>query len=380
MQRRLMIIGILLFSMSASSCFFLSQQPDQTTDQAAEEVVSIYAQKENWASLPQQAERTRAVDVFYLYPTVASADDGYEVIPEEESVDSSAEEPVPDETSLDEEIPARTYGFIKDDAVLQKIDYYVHSQAGAFSGTANIFSPHYRQLGAAAVLALGTSAREEIMKKRVLPSVSEAFLYYLEELNEGRPFILAGHSQGSHALLLLMEELFSDPELQKNLVAAYLPGYSVTEQDLIDYPHLRFAAGEDDTGVIISWNTEGEYVQGNNPVVLSDALVINPLNWKTDDEFVSRIKNRGAVFFDQTGEEVIRIDRFTSAQIDPERRVVRAYEPDPRFYLIGEGLLFPRGVYHLQDYTFFYGNIAHNASVRTQAFLDQQRAEESSLR
>ncbi len=181
------------------------------------------------------------------------------------------------------------------------------------------------------------------MKKRVLPSVSEAFLYYLEELNEGRPFILAGHSQGSHALLLLMEELFSDPELQKNLVAAYLPGYSVTEQDLIDYPHLRFAAGEDDTGVIISWNTEGEYVQGNNPVVLSDALVINPLNWKTDDEFVSRIKNRGAVFFDQTGEEVIRIDRFTSAQIDPERRVVRAYEPDPRFYLIGEGLLFPRG-------------------------------------
>ncbi len=100
MQRRLMIIGILLFSMSASSCFFLSQQPDQTTDQAAEEVVSIYAQKENWASLPQQAERTRAVDVFYLYPTVASADDGYEVIPEEESVDSSAEEPVPDETSL----------------------------------------------------------------------------------------------------------------------------------------------------------------------------------------------------------------------------------------------------------------------------------------
>ena len=34
--------------------------------------------------------------------------------------------------------------------------------------------------------------------------VKDAFYYYLEHYNEGRPFILAGHSQGSAMLLELM--------------------------------------------------------------------------------------------------------------------------------------------------------------------------------
>ena len=50
-------------------------------------------------------------------------------------------------------------------------------------------------------------------------------------------------------------------------------------------PHLKFATGESDTGVIISWNTEGpRNVEGNasNVVLLPNAISINPLNWKLD--------------------------------------------------------------------------------------------------
>ena len=48
--------------------------------------------------------------------------------------------------------------------------------------------------------------------------VREAFRYYIENLNEGRPFVLAGFSQGAQALVELLKEL---PEsLHERMVAA----------------------------------------------------------------------------------------------------------------------------------------------------------------
>eukprot|EP00959_Pyramimonas_sp_CCMP1952_P256905 5367333-Pyramimonas_sp.AAC.2 len=63
--------------------------------------------------------------------------------------------------------------------------------------------------------------------------VTKAFKYYLKTYNDGRPFVIAGHSQGSqHAALLInyiethVEEF--PPDLLKNqLVCAYLPGYMI---------------------------------------------------------------------------------------------------------------------------------------------------------
>jgi hypothetical protein len=47
-----------------------------------------------------------------------------------------------------------------------------------------------------------------------------------------------------------------NPKVYDNMIAAYVIGYSVTEDDLIKYPHLKFAESAKDTGVIISYNTE----------------------------------------------------------------------------------------------------------------------------
>ena len=38
------------------------------------------------------------------------------------------------------------------------------------------------------------------------------------------------------------------------MVAAHVIGYSVTKDDLEANPHMKFATGETDTGVIISWH------------------------------------------------------------------------------------------------------------------------------
>ena len=40
-------------------------------------------------------------------------------------------------------------------------------------------------------------------------------------------------------------------------MAAYIISYSVTQNDLDEYPYLKFASGETDTGVLFSWNAVG---------------------------------------------------------------------------------------------------------------------------
>ena len=70
----------------------------------------------------------------------------------------------------------------------------------------------------------------------------------------------------------------------ERMVAAYVLGYSITKEDLAENPHLKFAQGPDDTGVIVSWNIEGPGNKNEaNIVVIDGAISINPLNWKRDD-------------------------------------------------------------------------------------------------
>ena len=44
------------------------------------------------------------------------------------------------------------------------------------------------------------------------------------------------------------------------LVACYAIGWAITQEELTAYPHLRFAEGGQDTGVIIAFNSEAEDV------------------------------------------------------------------------------------------------------------------------
>ena len=101
---------------------------------------------------------------------------------------------------------------------------------------------------------LGKKDREEYytdLRKKILD-------YYFENYNNGKPFILAGHSQGSQILTMILSDYMKEhPEHYKNMIAAYVIGYSVTDKYLAANPHLKFAEGADDTGVIISYNTEG---------------------------------------------------------------------------------------------------------------------------
>ena len=57
-------------------------------------------------------------------------------------------------------------------------------------------------------------------------------------------------------LLYIMSDYLRDnPEVQESMVAAYVIGFSVTQEYLDANPHLQFAQGAGELGTIISWNT-----------------------------------------------------------------------------------------------------------------------------
>ncbi len=244
MNIRLILIPVLLLLICSAGCI--------TAPPAAEDPLQPldYSLSENWAYLPNASDE-KPVAVFYLYPTLFKTLYG---------------------DSMNTSDPELRNGAVTD--VLMK--------KGIFEETANIYAPFYRQTGLYSMIGNGTWTKDQyIAEKRAYEDVKAAFLYYLENYNEGKPFILAGHSQASYRIKQLMIDLFVDPDLQDKLIAAYPIGYTLSEFELAQYPQLKAAVGETDTGVIITYNTQAETTSGKNIIALPGAVGINPLNWKT---------------------------------------------------------------------------------------------------
>ena len=304
-----------------------------------------YSQKASWYRIP---EITKDVDTFYIFAT--------------DYILSSFEEGAPDYATLDN--PELLEG--------AKIEYRDH--ATAYADSTNVFAPYYRQSGLryAGEVIKKTGDFNNALLGFPYQDITAALDYYFDNCNGGRPFILAGHSQGSAMVLLLLRTYFKDhPEYYARMVAAYTIGYSVTTEYLEANPHLKFTTGETDTGVIVAWNTEGpENVRTNahNIVVLPGTRSINPLNWKLDETYAPASLNLGSlVANEKTGEPEIR-DVGADAQINLARGVVVTNGPSSQ---VPEELLqyFGPDPHHGEDYTFFYNNIKDNVAKRVAAYL-----------
>lgn len=141
----------------------------------------------------------------------------------------------------------------------------------------NFFSPYYRQFTLEA-LDLAPDAYRET-ERMALEDVWEAFSFYLEHLNNGRPFALVGFSQGAMFIPELIARM--DDAQYSRMSGAYMMGYRLSADDL-KRPHLRAAAGADDLGSVASFNSVAS-IDAFWPFVNEGAVTcINPLNWKTD--------------------------------------------------------------------------------------------------
>ena len=296
-----------------------------------------YSDSYNWMSLPAVE---KDVDVFYVYPTVSSNVSGSMLITDD-----------------------------VDRALAQGM---LEAQASVYEPGANVFAPYYRQMTTGvdmSGLPEGSLATDTEEFKQGAADVADAFDYYINNLNEGRPFMIAGHSQGTMALIELIKNRFGDDEeLRSRMVAAYLIGYTVTDDDLAK-AGLTAAEGANDTGVVITYNTQSPTSVGG-PMLMAGAHCINPLNWKTDETYAPASENLGARFYnDSTGEFLREVPDYSDAQIDMETGALTTTIPEGENLDIGS---YPEGVYHRYDYAFWYRNLEENVKDRIDAYLNQK--------
>ncbi|MBR4473861.1 MAG: DUF3089 domain-containing protein [Oscillospiraceae bacterium] len=308
-----------------------------------------YSRKDCWYQLP---DPTKVVDTFYIYAT--------------NYIMSSLEKGAPEYASLDN---AEMLEGVKGEYVLH---------ASAFADSTNVFMPYYRQAGMPVMKKAWkeTGNCEAAISGMPYGDIAAALDYYFEYYNGGRPFIIAGHSQGSCMTKFVLKNYFKEhPEYYARMVAAYVIGYSVTKDELAAYPYLKFATGETDTGVIISYNTEGPKNAEQNvetAVLLPNAISINPLNWKLDETYAPANLNLGSLVpNEKTGELEIR-DVGADAQINLARGVVvtnAKVPPMPEDFAKVAVEFFGPDCRHGEDYTFYYNNIKANVAKRVAAYL-----------
>ena len=305
-----------------------------------------YSKAENW--MYAQTDAVHEVDLLYFYPTVINP-------------------------------PASGYLVGISDEMRDAAHFAYAETASAFCPYTNVFAPFYRQLGGTkkTIEAMDLSQtdfdpknldrvqsyKDLLFYTEVRTDAYAALDYYFEHYNNGRPFIIAGHSQGSGVIIIILEEYMQvHPEFYARMVAAYPIGFSLYQKDLDDNPHVKFAKGATDTGVTITWNTCGA---GDGPSFYAGCLAINPLNWKCDETPASASENLGKHVQNRTLHNWSIQPGTADARVDLKRGVVVCttnsdYETVPGFDPLS---------LHSYDYAEYYVNIRENGLERCSAFL-----------
>jgi len=227
----------------------------------------------------------------------------------------------------------------KEKAVLSKEIGYVATHV--FCDSMNFFSPFYHQHTMEAINL--TAELYGALKKKLVNEVYEAFCYYFENLNGGRPFIVAGFSQGAMLVKEILKLMTS--EQYSHMAAAYLLGWGLNDDDL-KYSFIKPAQSSDDYGVTISYNTVASPDGIWNAVMDNGTYCINPVNWKSDSS---------PAYFEYKGQQ-LQACVDTSAKV----LVVNGFKEEILPFVAP----WPEGCLHHYEFIFFAKELGANAKLR----------------
>ena len=215
----------------------------------------------------------------------------------------------------------------------------------------NFFSPYYRQISMDSWLTLDTALIEERFKL-AYQDVADAFHYYMEHDNQGKPFILAGHSQGAKAVIELLKREMT-PDISRKLIATYAIGYTVTPEELAGYSTLRPAQDSIDTDVLIGFNsvTRPDAV---SPLFRDNVVCINPVNWRTDATPATSYQG------------------FTVAQDTTIHTLIVTGIDEEQYFIPSVAALLPKGNLHVQEFNLYNEDLRKNVLQRIRAFRQAQ--------
>ena len=251
-------------TVSVSIVFFLftlvSFSQETSFDEEKHSYAPDYSTTESWSALPFNkdvadvlpkgetwvSDSLKEVDVFYVHPTIYQKGSLWNA-------------------GLDMK------------KINRKVDKYpVRLQASVFNASCRVYAPRYRQA------VVGVFYDESVDGDKALnlayQDVKRAFEYFLENHSNGRPFIIAGHSQGTHHTRRLLREMIDTTELKDRIVAAYIIGFTLVDTL---YENLKICDSADETGCYVTWMSyKKDFVPDG--VWHKKTQSINPLTWTTD--------------------------------------------------------------------------------------------------
>jgi hypothetical protein len=247
-------------------------------------------------------------------------------------------------------------------------------QASAFNGCCAVYGPRYRQAHGHAFLRSGPEAAAAI--EIAYGDVRDAFRYFLAHQSQGRPFVLAAHSQGSVLASRLLAEEIVGAGLSDRLVAAYLIGGPVT----LSWPSLPPCADARATGCIVAWNARGPRFRGTpfDFTLEEQRLCVNPLTWRHDELPAAREHNEGAVFLHAGDGRPL--PGFADARCRDGILLVSELGDAPRDFMsrVLDLAIGPEN-YHPIEYQIFYMNLRRNALERVEAHHQRPPSEDDRL-
>lgn len=318
-----------------------------------------YADPANWAALPlrddladlvpegvveEQVQGSAPVDVFFIHPTGFLKGSSW------------------------------TFSMDPNTSTEENTSWMMANQASVYNGCCNVYAPRYRQASIYAYFS-DDEVRDEVLAF-AYQDVERAFQYYLDNYNQGRPFIIASHSQGTHHGARLLKDKIDRTALVGRMVAAYLIGGGIKQADIEKMVDINVCRNATDVGCVVHWDTfnvaDIEKYADAEPGI----LCVNPLSWELNGSLAGKELHKGAVpgsgefHLDIMGDDTARgvqfgplrapLPNFVEAQCANGRLFI-SDQSETAFGAAGAAM----GTYHGLDYPMFHMDIRENAKVRT---------------
>jgi hypothetical protein len=343
--------------------WYISLKPDITFDESRRSLAPDYSDINNWAAHPAikdnsdislnksnvQTKTSKEVDVFFVHPTTYYSSENWN-------------QPLSD---------------IQANELTN--NWVLLNQAGIFTTCCSVYAPRYRQATLYSVLSDDPEGDKAL--DLAYQDVKESFKYFLNNLNQERPFIIASHSQGSWHALRLIEEFVVSSQLKDKLITAYLVGMPLpTDKPTRSLKDLPVCSHKTQNHCFVTWNAITDnadtsfyrdyarvwYEHNYESNQGKELVCVNPLTWSTDNKFADSSFNKGGVNFKlnnsiQPSQDV----GVVGAQcINGLLHITNPTTPNYDWFLFGDGN------YHMHDYDLFYANIRNNVQTRIQAFFE----------
>jgi len=371
------LIGIAVLAVAAGAAAFLYRdeigmmmafnrlKPEHSFAAAPPPLAPDYSLAASWGALPDRADAadvvpnaevqdrqaTAEVDVFFVHPTTFFGTAGWN-------------------QSLD------------DTSTNQLTDTFVlRGQASVFNGCCRIYAPRYRQ--ATIYSFMDGSGSGKAALQLAYEDVERAFDYFIEHYNQGRPFILASHSQGSVHVRTLLERRITGTALRERLVAAYPIGFGINREEMAKaVPDVPVCESAEQIGCVVTWNAVGPKAQPwGDP---RKNICVNPLTWRADGAAAEASLNLGGVAYPGTFEGTLADVKGVPEDFIAAKPVLETAVADAQCV---DGMLLVkeihsknyaarpmgRDTYHIYDYNLFHMNLRRNVEQRVAAYL-QSRA------